>query len=95
MDVKDYCKAMETELITWKAKIYDALRKLEELPEEERKKFLEEIKFFNKTIKEIEDRLEKLRFECPSDWSEDKKVIEAKKSQLEEAWYKYWSQIRY
>ncbi len=90
MGAREYCKLVEIELITWKAKIYDAIRKLEELPNKEKKKLLSDIKLFNSTISDIEEKIEKLKLECPSEWSNDRKFIEFKKNELEEIWYKYW-----
>ena len=31
MDVKDFCSAMESEMTAWKAKMYDAMRKIDKL----------------------------------------------------------------
>ena len=31
MDVKDFCSAMESEMTAWKAKMYDAMRKIDQL----------------------------------------------------------------
>ncbi len=93
MDVKDYCRALETELIGWKARLYDSIRKLEELPEEEKQKFSEEIKSFNKIIKDLEDRIERLRVECPSEWSPDKKFIEERINEMKSKWESFWQQL--
>jgi hypothetical protein len=38
MNVIDYCKGMEMELIAWKAKMYDITRKVESLGSKEREK---------------------------------------------------------
>ena len=93
MDVRDYCRMLETELIGWKARLYDTIRKLEELPEGERQKFSAEIKEFNKIIKDLEDRIEKLRVECPSEWSPDKKFIEERINEMKAKWESFWPQI--
>ena len=93
MDVKDFCRALETELIGWKARLYDSIRKLEELPEGERKKFSDEIKSFNKIIKDLEDRIERLRVECPSEWSPDKKFIEERINEMKSKWESFWQQL--
>jgi hypothetical protein len=40
MEVKDYCKGVEAELTSWKAKLYDVNRKIEKLPGSSRDKVL-------------------------------------------------------
>ncbi len=76
MDVKDYCKGVETELTSWKAKLYDVNRKMEKLPGGEREKVLANIGDLNNLLTEMEDRIEKLKNECPTEWSPVKKEIE-------------------
>jgi len=47
MNVIDYCKGMEMELITWKAKMYDLTRKVESLGSKEREKVLPNVQDLN------------------------------------------------
>ena len=76
MDVKDYCKGMETEMTAWKAKLYDVMRKVDTLGSAEKEKILPNIEDLHMFLEEMTDRIEKLKTECPSDWSPDKKEIE-------------------
>ena len=76
MDVQDYCKGMETEMTAWKAKLYDVMRKVDKLGSAEREKVLPNIEDLHMLLEEMADRVEKLRTECPSDWSPVKKEIE-------------------
>ena len=76
MDVKDYCKGMETEMTAWKAKLYDVMRKVDTLGSSEKEKILPNIEDLHMFLEEMTDRIEKLKTECPSDWSPDKKEIE-------------------
>jgi len=76
MDVKDYCKGMETEMTAWKAKLYDVMRKVDALGSAEKEKILPNIEDLHMYLEEMTDRIEKLKTECPSDWSPDKKEIE-------------------
>ncbi len=76
MDVKDYCKGVETELTSWKARLYDVNRKVEKLPGSAKEKVLGNIGDLNNLLTEMEDRIETLRTECPSDWSPVKKDID-------------------
>ena len=76
MHVQDYCKSMETEMAAWKAKLYDVMRKVDKLGTAEREKILPNIEDLHMLLEEMADRVEKLRTECPSDWSPIKTEID-------------------
>ena len=69
MDVNDYCKGVEQELTAWKAKLYDANRKLDKLEGKDKEKILENLGDLNIVVTEMEDRIDQLRHECPTEWS--------------------------
>jgi len=58
MNVVDYCKGMEMELIAWKAKMYDLIRKVESLGSKEREKVLPNIQDLNMLIMDMSSRIE-------------------------------------
>lgn len=76
MDVMDYCKSMETEMIAWKAKLYDAMRKIDKLGTPERNKMLPNIEDLRILLEEMEERVGQLKSECPTEWSPVKKDID-------------------
>jgi len=76
MDVRDYCKSMETEMTAWKAKLYDVMRKVDGLGSAEKEKILPNIEDLHMLLNEMADRVENLKTECPSDWSPVKEEIE-------------------
>jgi predicted nuclease with TOPRIM domain len=76
MEVKDFCKGMETEMMAWKAKLYDVMRKVDKLGSAEKEKVLPNIEDLHMFLEEMSDRVETLKTECPSDWSPVKKDIE-------------------
>ncbi|WP_054030442.1 hypothetical protein [Desulfatitalea tepidiphila] len=76
MDVKDFCSAMESEMTSWKAKMYDAMRKIDKLGTAEKEKLLMNIQDLNMLMDEMAQRVDQLRTECPSDWSPIKKELE-------------------
>jgi hypothetical protein len=67
---------METEMTAWKAKLYDVMRKVDRLGTAEKEKVLPNIEDLHMFLEEMSDRVEKLKTECPSDWSPVKKEIE-------------------
>jgi len=76
MNVQDYCNGLEIELTAWKAKIYDAIRKLDRISTKDKDKVFPYIQGINIIITEMEDRIATLKTECPSDWSPLKKEID-------------------
>jgi hypothetical protein len=74
--LKIIARAFETELTSWKAKLYDINRKIEKLPGVSKDKILGNIGDLNNLLTEMEDRIETLRTECPSNWSPVKKEID-------------------
>jgi len=76
MDVKDFCNAIESEMTSWKAKLYDAMRKVDRLGTAEREKVLGNIQDLNMLLDEMSSRVDQLRTECPSDWSPIKKDLD-------------------
>lgn len=83
MDVKDFCKEMETELTAWKAKLYDAIRRVDKLGSAEQAKASPDLQGLHILVEEITERVESLKTECPSDWSPIKKEIEQKSVDLQ------------
>lgn len=76
MDVMDYCKKMELELTAWKAKLYDLTRKIDSLGSAEKEKVLPNVEDLHMYVTEMTDRIEKLKSECPTEWSPMKKDID-------------------
>jgi len=82
MEVKDFCSAMESEMTSWKAKMYDAMRKIDKLGSAEKEKILMNLQDLNILMDEMAQRVEQLRTECPSDWSSIKKDVEKGSSDM-------------
>ena len=60
---------METEMTAWKAKLYDVMRKVDTLGSAEKENVLVYITDLNMLLEEMSERVERLKTECPSDWS--------------------------
>jgi len=67
---------MEQELTAWKAKLFDMTRKIESLPSASRERVLPNVEDLRMIVTELEDRLDTLRSECPTEWSPIKKEID-------------------
>jgi predicted nuclease with TOPRIM domain len=76
MDVQDFCKGMEQEMTAWKAKLYDMNERVDKMGSKEKEHMLGAIGDLKIALTEMEERVEQLKRECPSDWSPMKKEIE-------------------
>jgi len=93
MDIRDYCNAMSTELTTWKARVYDVVRKLDKLSSGEKEKSASEVRDLHIIVEELVDRIDKLEKECPTEWSPIKSDIESKFVHLRRQWESVWDTI--
>ena len=82
MEVKDYCSNVDMELTLWKAKIFDTIRKTDQLGSAELEKILPNIQDLKMVVTELEDRIHQLRVECPLEWKPIRDEIEGVKGNL-------------
>jgi len=82
MDVKDYCKTLEAELTVWKAKVYDIIARLDKVSSGEKEKVIDQVRDLHVLFVELDDRISRLKRECPTEWGPDKIEIEQKISTL-------------
>jgi len=82
MELKDYCHNLAAELMGWKAKMYDVARKMDKLSTGEKEKIVNEVNEIHMIIEELNDRVQRLQFECPTDWGPDEMEMNAKSATL-------------
>jgi len=82
MELKDYCRNVNAELIGWKAKLYDIVRKMDNLSTGDKEKVYGEINGLHILMTELEDRIEQLQTQCPTEWSPQREEISAKIGRL-------------
>lgn len=82
MEVKDYCKYVDIELTMWKAKLYDVMSKIEKLSSGNKQRMLEDVNGLNIIMAELEERIEKLRTECPITWKPEQEIIKGKFTEI-------------
>ena len=89
MEVNDYCRNMEMELTSWKAKLYDVIRKFDQLPTGEKEESYKDVNDLNMLMSDMEDRLDTLRNSCPTGWKPaDEKEFHGKLGALESQYKK-------
>ena len=93
MELEDYCGAMSTELMAWKAKMYDIVRKLDKLGTAERGKILSNVEDMHILIEDLGQRINNLNKECPTEWNPEREEIEGKMTNLRDNWKKLWGNV--
>ena len=88
MDVKDFCDSTGSDLIGWKAKLYDVIRKTENLDKENKGQIAPMVKELNELMDDLDNRIKILADECPLEW-EDQKVEIQEKLSLVDSKYSY------
>lgn len=78
MDAKSYCDSLLIELTGWKAKTYDVVRKLDKMSSGDKQKVVPQVNELHMILENLEDRVHKLRTECPVQWEPDKIALESK-----------------
>jgi predicted nuclease with TOPRIM domain len=93
MDVKSYCDSLVVELTGWKAKVYDVVRKLDKMSSGDKEKVVSQVRELHVFIEELDDRIEKLKRECPIEWQPEKIELEGKFTGLKTKWESVWQNV--
>lgn len=82
MDVNAYCDTLERQLSGWKAKLYDVIRIVDQLSNENKEAVYPSIQGLHTIVDEIDAEVEQLRTACPADWSPNRQNLDAKMTEL-------------
>ena len=93
MDVNSYCSNLTIELAAWKAKAYDIVRRLDKLPSGDKEKVLPQVNDLHILIEELDDRIGRLKNECPTNWSPDKIELDSKITKISNVCEDCWKNI--
>ena len=80
MDVKTFCDSTGADLIAWKAKLYDVIRKTETLDKAGKDEVDPMVKELNQLMDDLDKRIAILAQECPLEWESQKIEIQEKMS---------------
>lgn len=85
MDASAYCDKLEKQLTGWKAKLYDVIRIVDGLPDEEKESVFTSIRGLHSIVDQIDSEVEQLRTACPADWSPNRQNLDSKMADLQQA----------
>jgi len=94
MDVTSYCENVNKELTEWKAKVEDIVKKLDKMPSgSDKEKYVPQVNELHSLIDDIDDRIARLKRECPSQWSPDKVELDSRISQIADIYDEVWPDV--
>ena len=82
MDVKTFCDSAGTELINWKAKLYDVIRKTQTLNKVDQDEVEPLVNELNQLVDDLDKHIQTLADECPLEWESQKIEIKDKLSRM-------------
>jgi len=93
MEVKSYCDSLVIELTGWKAKVYDIVRKLDKISSGDKQKVVPQVAELHMIIEELDDRIDRLKRECPMEWHPEKIELESKVAKLKKKCEEVWQNV--
>jgi hypothetical protein len=82
MELTSYCTSLEKHLTGWKSKIYDVIRIVDRLPNNEKEAVFPSLRNLYAIVDEIDEQLVQLTSACPADWSPNRRTIDQKMREL-------------
>ncbi len=86
MHVRDYCDNVSAELMGWKVKMYDVMRKLEKVSSGDKEKVQPYLNDIHMILESLDDRIAQLRTECPTEWDPQKKEVDEVLGKIQVRW---------
>jgi len=84
MDVSAFCDTLEKQLSDWKAQLYDVIRIVDKLTDENIETVYPSIQVLHSIVDEIDSEVEQLRTACPADWSPNRQNLDTKMAELQQ-----------
>ena len=93
MDVQSYCDGLSVELTGWKGKVNEIVQRLDGMPSGDKTKVVPQVNELHALIEELDDRIERLKRECPTEWEPDRIELESKVQHIKTTWEDVWQNV--
>jgi hypothetical protein len=77
-EAEKYCDNLATELGGWKAKAYDVVSRIDKVSSGDKENIIDHVRDLHMFVEELENRIDGLRVECPTDWEPSQIEMETK-----------------
>ena len=93
MELQNYCDNMSNELNAWRNKVSDVVRRFDQSSCGDKAKVVPQVNELHMIIEELDDRISKLRTECPTEWEPEKFEFEGRIAHMKKSWEGVWQDI--
>jgi predicted nuclease with TOPRIM domain len=93
MEIETYCENLAAELGNWQAKFDGVVRKFDDASCGEKAKLVPQVNDLHMLKEELEERIKRLKTECPTNWEAEKIELEGKFSGFKTRWEDVWQNV--
>ncbi len=93
MELQTYCDNLVAELDGWQAKFEGIVGKFDEASCGDKAKLVPQVNELHMLKEELEERIKRLKTECPTDWEAERFELEGKFSGIKTGWEDVLSNI--
>jgi hypothetical protein len=93
MELNAYCDGVASELMTWRAKVDDVVRKLDKVSTGDKSNVFPQVNELHMIIEDLDDRISKLKTSCPTEWEPEKAKFEDKFAHMKKTWEGVWENV--
>jgi predicted nuclease with TOPRIM domain len=93
MEIETYCENLAAELGNWQAKFDGIVRKFDDASCGEKAKLVPQVNDLHMLKEELEERIRRLKTECPTNWEAEKIELEGKFSGFKTRWEDVWQNV--
>jgi hypothetical protein len=93
MEVENYCGSLATELRGWKTRVNQVTRRLDKVSSGDKERVVPMVNELHMILEELDDRVERLKRECPTQWEPGKINLEGTFKPAKIEWEEVWKNV--
>jgi hypothetical protein len=93
MDTYTYCDNLASELAGWRSRFGMAVSKLDRNAAGSTCKGVSQVNDLQMVIEELDDRIDRLKTQCPTEWEPGRAGFAREYSQMETSWKAAWENV--
>jgi len=93
MELETYCDNLAAELSGWQAKFDGVVRKFDEASCGDKAKLVPHVNQLHIVKEELDDRIRRLKTECPTNWEADRIELEGNFTGFKTKWEDVWQNV--
>ncbi len=93
MEVTAYCDNLAVELTGWKGKVQEIVTRLDHMATGDKIKVVPHVNELHALVEELDDRIDRLKRECPTEWEPDRIELESRVAHMKSIWEDVWQDV--